>query len=102
MYHLSSIPLVSLTGNTCPPFQEGLPMASRHGAIMGWAERVEGRPRIEKHRVLSVAMTDAIIGCPHQEGMDYEGEWCPVCEFGTDEIVLRGRGSTNFVPIRRR
>jgi hypothetical protein len=36
---------------------------------------------IEKHRVLSVAMTDAIIGCPHQEGMDYEGEWCPVCEF---------------------
>ena len=41
MYHLSSIPLVSLTGNTRPPFQEGLPMASRHGAIMGWAERVE-------------------------------------------------------------
>jgi len=36
---------------------------------------------IEKHRVLSVAMTDAIIGCPHQEGIDYEGEWCPVCEF---------------------
>ena len=36
---------------------------------------------IEKHRVLSVAMTDGIIGCPHQEGTDYEGEWCPVCEF---------------------
>jgi hypothetical protein len=36
---------------------------------------------IENHRVLSVAMTDAIIGCPHQEGIDYEGEWCPVCEF---------------------
>jgi hypothetical protein len=36
---------------------------------------------IEKHRVLSVAMTDAIIGYPHQEGMDYEGEWCPVSEF---------------------
>ena len=51
---------------------------------------------IEKHRVLSVAMTDAIIGCSHQEGMDYEGEWCPVARFGTDEIALRGRGSTNF------
>jgi hypothetical protein len=25
---------------------------------------------IEKHRVLSVAMTDTIIGCPHQEGID--------------------------------
>ena len=36
---------------------------------------------IEKHRVLSVAMTDSIIGCPHQEGIDYEGEWCPVCTF---------------------
>jgi hypothetical protein len=29
----------------------------------------------------SVAITDGIIGCPHQEGIDYEGEWCPVCEF---------------------
>ncbi len=36
---------------------------------------------IEKHQVRSVAMTDGIIGCPHQEGIDYEGEWCPVCEF---------------------
>ena len=36
---------------------------------------------IERHGVLSVAMTDGIIGCPHQEGIDYEGEWCPVCEF---------------------
>ena len=52
---------------------------------------------IEKHRVLSVAMTDAIIGCPYQEGMDYEGEWCPVCESsqdaggnGTDKKLKRG------------
>ena len=36
---------------------------------------------IEERRVLSVAMTDGIIGCPHQEGIDYEGEWCPHCEF---------------------
>jgi hypothetical protein len=36
---------------------------------------------IEKHEVRSVAMADRIIGCPHQEGIDYEGEWCPVCEF---------------------
>ena len=46
---------------------------------------------IEKHRVLSVAMTDAIIGCP-QNGVQF-------ASFGTDEIALRGRGSTNFVPI---
>jgi hypothetical protein len=36
---------------------------------------------MEKHGVLSVAMTDGIIGCPHQQGIDYEGEWCPICAF---------------------
>jgi hypothetical protein len=36
---------------------------------------------IERHTALTVVMTDRIIGCPHQEGIDYEGEWCPVCEF---------------------
>ena len=36
---------------------------------------------IEEHQVRSLAISDAIIGCPHQEGIDYEGEWCPVCEF---------------------
>ena len=36
---------------------------------------------IEQHQVRSVAITDGIIGCPHEEGIDYEGEWCPVCEF---------------------
>src|SRR5438477_2703323 len=30
---------------------------------------------IEQHQVRSVVMTDRIIGCPHQEGIDYEGEW---------------------------
>jgi hypothetical protein len=36
---------------------------------------------IQEQGALSVAMTGGIIGCPHQEGIDYEGEWCPVCEF---------------------
>jgi hypothetical protein len=36
---------------------------------------------LQSHGVLSVVMTDGIIGCPHQEGIDYEGEWCPVCDF---------------------
>ena len=29
----------------------------------------------------SVVMTDRIIGCPHEEGIDYEGATCPVCPF---------------------
>jgi hypothetical protein len=29
----------------------------------------------------SVVMTDRIIGCPHEEGIDYEGSTCPDCTF---------------------
>ena len=36
---------------------------------------------IARHGALTVAMTDGILGCPHQQGIDYEGEWCPVCAF---------------------
>jgi hypothetical protein len=32
---------------------------------------------MEKHGVLSVVMSDGLMGCPHQEGIDYEGQWCP-------------------------
>ena len=35
----------------------------------------------EANGVKSVAMVDRIIGCPHEEGVDYEGEYCPVCTF---------------------
>jgi len=37
---------------------------------------------IRAHAVKSVAMTDRIIGCPHEEGVDYpEGSTCPHCPF---------------------
>jgi len=37
---------------------------------------------IRKHEVRSVVMTNAIIGCPHEEGIDYpEGQKCPQCPF---------------------
>lgn len=37
---------------------------------------------LRAHEVHSVAMTDGIIGCPHEEGIDYpEGEPCPKCPF---------------------
>jgi hypothetical protein len=37
---------------------------------------------VEKYHVKSVAMVDRIIGCPHEEGIDYpEGETCPECRF---------------------
>jgi hypothetical protein len=35
---------------------------------------------IKEHGVLSVSMVDRIIGCPHEEGIDYpDGESCPQC-----------------------
>jgi hypothetical protein len=35
----------------------------------------------EEHGVKSVAMPDRIIGCPHEEGPDYVGKYCPACSF---------------------
>jgi len=37
---------------------------------------------IKDHKVRSVVMADRIIGCPHEEGIDYsEGDTCPHCPF---------------------
>ncbi len=37
---------------------------------------------IQRHGAKSVVMTDHIIGCPHEEGLDYpEGRVCPQCPF---------------------
>ena len=36
---------------------------------------------IEANGALSIVMTDRIIGCPHQEGIDYNGQWCPDCAY---------------------
>jgi hypothetical protein len=37
---------------------------------------------LREHGVHSVAMTDGIIGCPHEEGTDYpDGESCPKCPY---------------------
>jgi hypothetical protein len=32
---------------------------------------------IESHGALTVIIADGIMGCPHQEGIDYHGEFCP-------------------------
>ena len=37
---------------------------------------------LDQHRAESVAMPDHIIGCPHEEGIDYpSGGSCPHCPF---------------------
>lgn len=37
---------------------------------------------LKEHGVASVIMTSGIIGCPHEEGIDYpEGINCPLCSF---------------------
>ncbi len=37
---------------------------------------------IREHGVRSVAMTDHLMGCPHEEGIDYpEGQKCPQCPY---------------------
>lgn len=40
------------------------------------------RDFLSQHNVLSVAAVDRIIGCPHEEGVDYaDGTSCPQCPF---------------------
>jgi hypothetical protein len=37
---------------------------------------------LRENEVKSVVMVDAIIGCPHEEGIDYPvGEACPECSY---------------------
>jgi hypothetical protein len=44
----------------------------------------------------SVIMTDRIIGCPHEEGVDYdEGQSCPVVHFGPGGTAGPATGHTN-------
>ena len=49
---------------------------------------------IRSHHTRSVVITEGIIGCPHEEGIDYpEGASCPHCPYWanrdrwTDELV---------------
>ncbi len=32
---------------------------------------------IAEHGALSVAMASRLMGCPHEEDVDYTGQWCP-------------------------
>jgi hypothetical protein len=37
---------------------------------------------LRQHQVRSVGAVDRIIGCPHEEGVDYgDGQSCPQCPF---------------------
>ena len=37
---------------------------------------------IEENKAKSIGMVDQIIGCPHEEGIDYpDGESCPECSY---------------------
>jgi hypothetical protein len=46
---------------------------------------------IETAGAKTVVMTDGIIGCPHEEGIDYEGATCPVCPFWAGRDRWSGR-----------
>ena len=46
---------------------------------------------LRMHAVKSVVAVDRIIGCPHEEGIDYpEGGKCPACPFWANRDRLSG------------
>lgn len=47
---------------------------------------------LEAHGVLSLVMPERIIGCPHEEVIDYpEGEACPQCPFWKNRDRFTGQ-----------
>jgi hypothetical protein len=50
---------------------------------------------ITSHNPKSVVMSPGIIGCPHEEGIDYpEGQTCPACPYWAD----RDRWTGDVIP----
>lgn len=46
---------------------------------------------LRTHAVKSVVAVDRIIGCPHEEGIDYaEGGKCPACPFWANRDRFSG------------
>lgn len=46
---------------------------------------------VQQHGVKSVVSVDRIIGCPHEEGIDYpDGDVCPQCPFWANRDRLTG------------
>jgi hypothetical protein len=46
---------------------------------------------LDQAGVTSVAMMEGIFGCPHEQGVDYEGETCPMCPFWADRDRFSGK-----------
>jgi hypothetical protein len=47
---------------------------------------------IDQNQAVSVVMSENILGCPHEEGIDYpEGENCPHCPFWANRDRWTGR-----------
>ena len=54
---------------------------------------------LERHGVKSVVMPDRIIGCPHEEGIDYpEGGNCPRCPYWAGRDRFTGKLVHERVP----
>lgn len=50
---------------------------------------------LQQHGVKSVVVPDRILGCPHEEGIDYpDGESCPECPYWRDRDRFTGKRLT--------
>jgi hypothetical protein len=80
-----------------------------------WGQDVARDPVIQRqvadfiatHRARSVVVTEGIIGCPHEEGIDFpSGQECPYCPFWrgkqpdvkTSVFSMEGRGRQTLKP----
>src|SRR5688500_13143688 len=56
---------------------------------------------LKAHHVTRAVVTEEVIGCPHEEGIDYpKGTSCPLCPFWTTKRKARGLASKAATPGR--
>jgi hypothetical protein len=54
---------------------------------------------LRQHQARSVVVTDSVIGCPHEEGIDYpKGHSCPHCPYWAGATASPMNASTSRAP----
>ena len=75
-----AVGIISAEGREASPLQRWLSDHSDARSDVELARQITDF--IQTHAAKSVALVDRILGCPHEEGVDYpEGSACPQCLF---------------------
>ena len=104
-YPVASVAYYGPTATTATKVAVGITLAegAETGPLERWySDQVDARSNsevteeivhfLQRFNVKSVVAPDRIIGCPHEEGLDYpEGEQCKACPYWLDRDRFTGQ-----------